>query len=451
MANEPTVKDNEGGAMTVKRIKQKEPRSKKIKEFIKNFIKQFGTAVVAAAIVAYLFLQLMLNVGTSLTTESAGYITVAEREELTAFLFRNEKTIDAVAEGTDCMLVEEGQKVRRGESVAITYSDPHDVEIRKQISEIDKRLDVLERSNLSTGASTTNINVLDEDINSMILSMVRESDDGKFDKVLRDKEELLILMNRRQALIEANSYTAEINELNAEKERLSGELSGESTEVTATDSGYFYPVVDGYENFFTLDRLNHLSCEDFENLANCVPDRQLIDSSSGKIVIGSTWYIAVATTKRTAENFREGKSYDIAFQYSGNTEIKMLLKTKVTRTDKDMTVLIFSTKVIPKGFDFSRCQTVELPVASHSGIRISSSALRMKDGETGVYTVTGSKITFKKTKVLYSYGSYSICEVPVNPVYPDKTDISYSSKTELSLHDNVVLEGSDIYDGMRIK
>ena len=88
---------------------------------------------------------------------------------------------------------------------------------------------------------------------------------------------------------------------------------------------------------------------------------------------------------------------------------------------------------------------------TYEGIRVSNSAIRIKDGETGVYTVVGSKVVFKKTTVLYNYGSYSICAIPVNPAYPNRKDIAYSSGTELSLHDSVIIDGDDIYDGMRLK
>ena len=39
----------------------------------KRFFSQFGTAIIAVSIVAYVFLQLMLNVGTMIETETAAY------------------------------------------------------------------------------------------------------------------------------------------------------------------------------------------------------------------------------------------------------------------------------------------------------------------------------------------------------------------------------------------
>jgi hypothetical protein len=74
----------------------------------------------------------------------------------------------------------------------------------------------------------------------------------------------------------------------------------------------------------------------------------------------------------------------------------------------------------------------------------------MVDGKTGVYVVVGSKIVFKEAEILYNYGSYSICALPKNPAYPNRKDLTYTSPDKLSLHDAVVTEGENIYDGMRL-
>lgn len=450
MSNMPTKK-RENAVATTKSLKKKATFSDKFLVYSKRFFAQFGTAVIAVAIVAYVFLQLMLNVGTILDTEHATYVNISDKAEVQAYLFRDEQIIPAAASGTNCFLVEEGEKVRRGEEIAITYSNPNDVNIQQKISEIDKRINVLEKSNLSTGASTTDIALLDTQINELMLAIIRQADENDFNKVLREKEELLILMNRRQAIIQEEDYSEELVELSKQKARLNASLSGSNVVTSSPDSGYFYSTVDGYENSFTIERLENLTADDFETLADSVPDQRIINKSAGKIVLGSTWYIAVSIDKRTAERFVNGGTYPIIFQYSNNAQLDMTVERRITRSDKDVTILIFSTKQLPHDFDYSRCQTVELPRTDFEGIRVSTSALRMKDGVTGVYTVIGTKVVFKQTTVLYTYGSYSVCAIPKDPAYPNRRNIAYSSKTELSLHDAVVIDGSEIYDGMRIK
>jgi hypothetical protein len=58
----------ETSVATTKSLKKKRSLSDRIMAKSKNFFTQFGTAVIAVAIVAYVFLQLMLNVGTLLDT-----------------------------------------------------------------------------------------------------------------------------------------------------------------------------------------------------------------------------------------------------------------------------------------------------------------------------------------------------------------------------------------------
>lgn len=438
-------------AITTRRIKPQEAKSDKFIRFAKKFFAQFGTAIIAVSIVAYVFLQLMLNVSVSLDRETATYVNITDRAEIDAFLFRDEYLIPSGAVGTDCYLAEDGEKVRLGQDIVVTYSEENDVKIQQRISEIDKRMDILNRSSLSTGASTTDITLIDNKINELVLSIARQVDENDFDKVLREKEELLILMNRRQALIHAESYDKELTSLAEEKNSLNEQLSGAKYIVQSPQSGYFYSTVDGYENLFALDTLDELTGDGFDKLFESVPDENIIASSSGKIVMSSTWYIAVSINKRTAESFRDGRSYPITFQYSNNAVLNMKLERRVNRTDRDSTVLIFSTKIMPEGFDYSRCQTVELPTVTHEGIRVSNGAIRMQDGEIGVFVVVGSKVVFKKTTVLYNYGSYAVCAIPINPAYPDRKDIAYSSGTELSLHDSVIVSGEDLYDGKRLK
>lgn len=443
--------DKQHSAVAVKRINPQSSKKEIFLRMLKRFFAQFGTAIIAVAIVAYVFLQLMLNVSVNLDCETATYASITDRAELEAFLFRDELVVPSSSAGTNCCLAEDGEKVRYGESIVVTYSDPRDVATQARISEIDKRIDILQRSSLSTGASTTDITIIDKEIDKLVLSMLREVDGNDFDKVIRQKEELLILLNRRQSLIQFESFATELSSLFEEREALLEQLTGASYVTESPQSGYFYSTVDGYEDFFTLDRLKNLTAQEFETLGDTSPDRSIIEGSVGKIVKTSTWYIAVALDKRTAETFRDGSSYPITFQYSNNVELNMKLDRRITRTDKDVTVLVFSTKQMPDGFDYSRRQTVELSTDTHEGIRVSNSAIRMKDGETGVYAVVGSKIVFKKATVLYNYGSYSVCAIPTNPAYPEKRDPAYTSKTELSLHDSVVIDGEDIYDGMRLK
>ncbi|MBO4453002.1 MAG: hypothetical protein J5793_03615 [Clostridia bacterium] len=443
------VSDEERLPTLPERIEKKEPS--RFSVYMRRFFAQFGTAIIATAIVAYIFLQLMLNVGTMLDIETATYTSVVRKDEIPAYLFRNEVVIESEAGGTDCFLAEDGEKVKKGQNIAVTYENAADAEKQKRINEIDARIEVLRKSSLADGESTTNISLIDDEIKSVTLDIVRNTERNALDKATRDKDKLVILLNRRAALVNSISYAAEMSKLYEERSALAEGIAGDSFYTPAPKSGYFYSQVDGYENVFTIKTLDSLTAETFETLSGSVADENLISASSGKIVIGSTWYIAVAIDKKTGEKYKDGGVCPITFQYSNNTVLNMTVERRINRTDADITILILSTKVMPEGFDYSRCQTVELSVNEYKGLRISTSSVRVVDGQTGVYVVLGSRVVFKTTTILYTYGGYCICEIPKDEKYPDESNISYNSKTRLSLNDSVIINGTDIYDGMRIK
>ena len=442
---------NETELRPVRYVKKKKlSRREKLALYAKRFFAQFGTALLAAAIVGYVFLQLMLNVGTMVEVENASFATISQKAELTAYLFRDEHVVEAGESGTACFLVSDGEKVMKGEDVAVTYTEEDDAERQRRINEIDERIEVLNKSSVSDGATTTNISLIDESIASVTLDMIREVDGNALDKALRDRDELLVLLNRRHSLVHSVSYTAELSKLYNERNELVAAMHGESYVTKSPESGYFYSSVDGYENVFTTAAMETLTAETFETLSESVPDRALIASAAGKIIDNSTWYIAVALDKRSAEKFRIGYEYPVTFQYSNGIVLNMKVHRRVSRTDTDDTIVVFSTKQMPEGFDYSRCQTVELTKEEYRGLRISASAIRVNNGETGVFVVLGNRVAFKKTEVIYTYAGYCICRIPVNPDYPNSADIAYNSRTELSLHDTVITEGSGIYDGMRL-
>ena len=65
----------------------------------------------------------------------------------------------------------------------------------------------------------------------------------------------------------------------------------------------------------------------------------------------------------------------------------------------------------------------------------------VKDGVQGVYVLDGNTIVFKKINVVYEEATNYICSLP------DEDDKSFVSDTELSLYDQIITEGRQIYEG----
>lgn len=413
-----------------------------------QFAKQFLMTLLSLFIIAYIVLQLALNVGDLVEIETVTYASATEKLELTAYLFRDETPIAALSWGVNSYFFDDGERVAKGEQLAVTYTNENDAMIQNKIKNINKKINILKKSAVNYGSSTTDIEKLDKIISDVTLEMLKAIRKNDLPGALRYKEELTIQNNRYAALNSSqNNYNSQILTLENEKKALERMLQSEGVAYTASVPGYFYSTLDGYENIFTMEKLENLTLSAFEQLKNAVPDDNLIRNSIGKLVLSPNWYIACEMDKRTASNYVKGKSYNFDFPMSSDMIISMKLDRVITQSDQDKAVLIFCSNIMPDGFNYIRMQTVRLMLKTYEGLRIPTSALRKINGETGVYALNGNKIVFKKTEVLFEENGYYICTLPVDPAYPNRKNIAYVSKTQLSLYDTVISSGRDIYEG----
>ena len=85
-----------------------------------------------------------------------------------------------------------------------------------------------------------------------------------------------------------------------------------------------------------------------------------------------------------------------------------------------------------------RTANVKLSLQNYKGLRISHKALRIVDGEKGVYVRSGYSVRFKKVDIIYTGPDYYLCKT------------QYGSTDQLNLFDDVIVEGTDLYDGKPI-
>lgn len=409
---------------------------------VKNALKQTVTALLSLAIIFYIILQLMLSVGDTVETENAMLQQAELKAELTAYLFRDETVLSSGSDGTNSFLAEDGEKVTRGDEVCVTYSEAEDADAQEKIKKLKQRIEILEKSGVSNGYTISDHKIIDTNISSLVLELVKGVYGGGYDTAIRVGDDLLVQENRRYALTQTVSdYSMQINSCRTEIARLESTFTGEKQVTYATDDGYYYSSVDGYENLFTADAVQTLTLESFDELTASEADEALAESAAGKIVTSAYWYIACKTTREQFGLYTVGSDYTVSFPYSSDTRCTMKLAKVITQTDTDDIILVFSTKTVPTDFNFSRRQTVNIIKETYTGLRVSASAVRVLDGVRGVYVLDGNTVMFKKVDILYDDNGTYICALP------DEEHKSYVSETMLSLYDMVIVSGTDLYVG----
>ncbi len=411
---------------------------------MKNFFKQILTIICCVAIVAYVILQLSLTAGTHVDTEYVFYEQLNDTVVAQAFIFRDETPIREATAGAKSYLVADGEKVAISQELCITYKSEADALTQEKINEIDKQIDILKQSNIKTSSFSTDLAKTNAAINENMLAIQRAVAEGDLKSTLVPQSALLVQMNRREAIVADSKdyYGSSITELEKERYQLKLSQTGTSFTSSATESGYFYSGVDGYENVFTTSALESITADKLKELAKTKPNTTVINSSLGKLSPTSKWYIAFLSTKRASADFEEGNKYSVIFPSSDDLAIEMTFERSVNSVKEEESVLVFSSHVLADDFNFSRKQEVKIVKNTKEGLKIRSSALRLVDGKAGVYTLSGAhKVMFKTVDIICEVDGFYLCQLP------DPKNRTYRSFEKLSLNDVVIIGGKDIYEG----
>lgn len=417
---------------------------------MKNFLKHVISCIAAVAVLLYVGLQVSLSVGDMIEVETAVFGSTDRAVTANAYIFRDETPVTVAGGGTPCYFYSDGEKIARGAELLTVYRDPGDAALQEEINELEKKISVLERSSIIKVYSTNDLETLDRSISERVYSIIANVNSGELRYASLGEDDLLILLNRRTAVMTAaGGYEMIIDEYRDQIETLKARLTETPLTVRSAESGYFYSATDGYEYTFTVSALENMTLEQYDGLASAEPRFPLNSLSTGKIVSSPRWYITVSLDKKTLSRLTSGKSssafYSVRFPYSGGVTLEMKLDRVISQTNYDTAVAVFCSDTLKQGFNYTRNQPVEIIAQSYSGLKIPASAVRVVDGKVGVYTLDGTVVKFKTTEILYEENGYCYCKQP----YADRID--HLSKTKLSLYDPVIVSGRDLYEGKIVK
>ncbi len=222
------------------------------------------------------------------------------------------------------------------------------------------------------------------------------------------KLNLITKVNRRNAASgTGGNAAAMIADLEREREAITAQLGSFIAEVKAPCSGWYYPDTDGYEAVFTSSAAASLTYDDFKRMAEA--PAAATSSDAGKIVTSPVWYFVCELSKASLDAKIEGEEYTVFFPH--NRGIKLVMTLEKICPGGDVGLALFRTDKTPEGFDFARMQSYELLENEYTGFKIPKSAVRVIDGQMGVYVLSGEVVHFRKIEVMTEYESNYIVEM----------------------------------------
>lgn len=427
------------------------PQRKKVPMKESTLVNKFIIGIMFVAIIAYFAVYLVRGFQDDLVTTTAYTYSVDVGTEATALLVRNEQVISATGEYVD-ILLEEGEKVAKGGEIALIHASKDSLETRQTIQSLEAEIQQLEYS-LSTGTQSTNSSKLDEAVISSMVSIRSLAASGDLSTLEDSALHLRTMVFQRDYSYGNTEAAAQIRQLIQDKQNqlntLNTSLSQVSQTITAPVSGSFSGEVDGYESLITPEMLSSLTIAQLTDLLG----QDVADNPSalGKVITGSTWYLAALVDQPSVSGLSEGKTYKISFSSDYYGTISMKLERLVS--DEAQTMAIFSTKDHLADTTLLREQTVDIIAQQIEGIRIPRQALRVvtetvtdengnesQANSYGVYTVVGTQAEWQEVRVLHSDDAFYLVE-PVDD----------TASARLRAGDEIILNTTHITDGMVVR
>ena len=413
---------------------------------------------IALVLVFVIFLFITTNfLGNNLLVTETAYRAVAyDVVKTTATVVRDEVYIPASASGVLVYSVTDGDKITANGTIATAYRSDEDVANTLRIRELDERISYLEALNNITQSSSIGLDTVNNQLQEKLVSLIGLINSRSFGYLADTQDELLTSISRKQILTgEQGKFDDKIAQLQAEKSSLESSTGAPIGKVTSESSGYFVSSVDGYENCVDLETLDEFYYSDYRKLSAAQ-----IDPSAyiGKVIRGVNWYLVCPVTADEATNISHNTTtVSVRMPYALSEEIPAKVLYVNNRNGEDKALVVLQCNYMSDALSKIRTETVELVIGSYEGLKISKNAIHdaemtrtvtddkgVERTETkliqGVYVEYGNELRFKQIVIAYAGEDYVICNE--NPDY----NLLFKGST-ITLYDQVVTEGGDLYDG----
>lgn len=412
-------------------------------------IKNIIMILLSIGILFYVYFQAMNRVDSDIETEPCALVNINRTVDADSFIFRDESVVANSSEGTVVTLVSEGDRVSKGQMVANIYHDENSALLQDEINRIQRRLDILAQSNVDSEYVISDLAELDKEIGEILCDIHLSSAKGNLSSSISKSSELLVKLNKRDLIVDSEfDYGSEQERLLKEKQNLEDTINSVSTAVYAENSGYFYSEVDGYEKIFDISKVDDMSFKMFEDLSNSEPDEKMLDSGVVKIVNDFVWYTVCSVDSEKMAGIDEGNLYDVIFPENGNACIQMKVEKIVSNTTNVKTLVVFRANVLPHDFNYKRFQKAEIVLQSVQGLSVPKSAVRVVDGVRGVYILVGDVVRFRSIEITDERENYYVVKIKSrNDAFEQPEDMPEQNVKYISLYDNVIVSGKDLFDG----
>lgn len=385
--------------------------------------------ILLAAIAAYFGYNVVSSLYAPLMTATVTPYEAGAGYYASGFVVREEELLYSQY-GTTVLNCAEGAHVAANDTVATGYRSEDAKTRQTRIDELSGQIEQLQYA-WSAVSSVYDQAALDADIAGDLAQLSRYLALRDMNSVSDLSPELKGLILRRTGSdSDSGSLQARISTLQAELETLEAQSAGDTSAILAGKAGTFSAAVDGYESVLTPERLMEMTVAEFESVQPDETDANTI----GRLVTSATWYYACVVPASELSGVEEGDRATLTFARDYYQPVTMRV-ARLGGNEAGSRLLVLSSDRALQNVTLLRQQSAEIVFTSYSGLRVPKSAVRVENGQTGVYILEGTLAKWKPITILHDTGeSYVVT-------------LDTSSTNNLWPGDELIINAKNLYDG----
>lgn len=331
-------------------------------------------------------------------------------------------------------LAKNGSRVAKSSSYAAYLTSQPDEENREKLLYLYRKINQLEDT--IRRITQYDIITIDEKIKDEIQGYLELSHNSTFDDRLEKIDNIQISMNQKMISTEGSTYFEyTLNELRTEQQSVISQSSANEKHLYTNSAGYFTSLYDGYEYLNYKDYVD-ITVADYSQLIS-QKAMDLPELYVGKIQNEPIWKYYSLISTDDATTLYVGKTVYLEFDSKQNEKFKVRTQVEYISKPVDGNVAVtFSCNILNNNIFDVRKDSCRMIMETYTGFKVSSEALRVNNGETGVYVLSGQRVIFKPVEILYSTEDFSVI-----------TSKNKTGNKILKAKDEVVIGGHDLFDG----
>ena len=392
--------------------------------------------VFMVAIFSYFFFSFFVGVnGSDFETETVLYSKYSDYIRINGIALKNETVVSSDDTNMNDLIyaVENGDRVPVDSVVATYNTNGVGNAGLADIVNINVKLKQLEAS--TDKAILFDSDGLDSQIKTSIVSILSDRDNRSFSSLTKDFDSLQILFDKKDIAVNGEDYyVGMLNTYAEKKENLLSQKNADEKAVKSKTSGYFCVSCDGYENI-SPDGYLDITVDAYDSLMAMSPEK-ISGNAVGKVQNISTWYFFTSIDTSDAAELTVGGTANIEIDFpSSGKDIISFYVQDISNSVNGKSAVVFRCDTATSDTVALRKTDAKLMKKSYDGFKISNKALRIVDGQYGVYVLSAQRIVFKPVEILYSSNDFLIVKSPSSTSKP------------LASKDEVIVGGKDLYNG----